>query len=214
MRTAARRWVLREGVLAGLFAGGVMAALQTTISAWAGGRPGRLFETVGTTLLGTSGAGAAPGEGALRFFLGVAVHFVLSAIFGAIFGLVVANSSHGVRNRYSVQIPAGMVFGFVLYLINFQVIARLFAPEFLAMSAWAQLFGHVVAFGVPLGWFLCFKIREIEVPHVQAFRQRIQDSAGEEEVTRHRIDLERQPLDREKKDEWPPPPGAFRPPPP
>lgn len=75
------------------------------------------------------GGEAAVRDGTANPVLGAAVHMMLSAVFGVIFTILVAR----LRSNGLVAV-AGTVFGAVLYLVNFVVIAPLTAPVFRAAN--------------------------------------------------------------------------------
>jgi hypothetical protein len=82
--------------------------------------------------------------------VGLLVHFAVSAFYGLIYGLIQTRSSGAERTRYGTQAWAGFVFGLGVWLVNFQILARLFYPWFLATPQFAQALLHAVFFGMPL----------------------------------------------------------------
>jgi hypothetical protein len=138
----------------------------------------------------------APGHGATDFFLGIGVHLAMSALFGLVYGFLMVHSTGRQRDSYLVEGLFGAFYGLLLWLVNFQLIARLFYPQLGTLSWGAQLLAHTLAFGVPLGWFLCAKLRDVEVPGVHTLRHKLQTPSGSDEVQRTRRDLGELPVQR------------------
>jgi hypothetical protein len=105
-------------------------------------------------------------EGRLTFGIvlaGVIAHFVLSAVYGAGWGVLV---SYVLPYRWLTSWVAptalGALYGLALYLLNFLVIAPLLYPWFREQNQPAQIFFHVVLFGLPLGSFLAARLHPAE----------------------------------------------------
>jgi hypothetical protein len=90
-------------------------------------------------------------EVGMTVFLGILVHFVLSAAFGAVYGLIEERMREGYRRNLATQAVFGMVFGVALWLVNFQIVARILYPWFLMTPQGIQMMIHALAFGLPLG---------------------------------------------------------------
>lgn len=151
------RFLLREGILGGLVAGVIFAVVQMIVAGAAGMgamAPWRMFASI------VAGRGALVGEMTFGLFLlGFIVHFVLSALFGMIWGAIARGLPYEVRTSWGQHAAGAMAFGFVLWLVNFQVIARVAYPWFLGMNQLAQVLLHVLAFGLPLGLYLVARLR-------------------------------------------------------
>ena len=80
---------------------------------------------------------------------GIIVHVVLSVIYGVIFGELAT-----VLRGPVAFVAAGSVFGFVLWLVNFYVIAPILFPWFLESPPLVQFIGHAFFFGAVLGFYL------------------------------------------------------------
>ncbi|MFO7177381.1 MAG: hypothetical protein DIU78_001665 [Pseudomonadota bacterium] len=83
--------------------------------------------------------------------LGGLTHLLLSSIYGFVFAWLNENASAGVQGAFGRQTALGALFGLVLWLVNFQMIARALFPWFLEVPPLAQALAHVFAFGLPLG---------------------------------------------------------------
>lgn len=146
MRRANRIW--GPGIATGVGAGVVFAIVEV-IAAVAMGMspltPFRMFASVvlGRAALETTAVGSA-------FIVGLITHLVLSAVFGVIY--VALNSGTSLENRASAgrQSAYGLIYGTLLWLVNFQVIARLVYPWFLGTNQIAQWLMHALAYGLPL----------------------------------------------------------------
>ena len=152
--------VLREGLLGGLVAGAVFALAQMLLALATGASallPWALFASI---LLG-QGALAAPLNLSI-FIVGFAVHFVLSSLFGLLWGAIAKSVAPSVRDHFGPHAIAAMIYGLILWLVNFQIIARVVYPWFLDARPLAQLFLHVLAYGLPLGLYLCARLRPLD----------------------------------------------------
>lgn len=185
-----RRRIYIDGVFGGLFAGGVFAAVETLIAAASGSPPDVPWNLVVSAFFGREAIGE--GYNAGYFLLGMLVHFGLAALFGLLYGLFAARLPKKVRDSYSAQSALGGAFGLLLWAVNIAWLARSFFPwAGAAGTLGPQLAVHVLAFGLPLGWFLCLRVRDYEVPGVHRARHKLQDAdGGQEEVDSFRHDLE------------------------
>jgi hypothetical protein len=191
-----RRRILVDGLFGGLFAGGVFAAVQTLQAAFAGRAPGVPWNLFPAMLFGREAIG--PGYHVGHFLLGMVFHFGLAGLYGLCFGAVVARLPKKLRDSYAAQLGLGAAFSLVLWALNVLLIARTFFPwSLVARSPGAQLGSHLLAFGLPLGWFLCLRVRDYEVPGVHRRRHQWQTSEEEEaerlgrELEARRKDLRR-----------------------
>jgi len=152
--------VLREGLVGGLIAGAIFALSQMLLAAATGATALTPWAFFASILLGQE---ALTGPFTLAtFIVGFVVHFVLSAVFGLIWGATAKSVSRGIRDDYGAHAVAAMVYGLVVWLVNFQVIARFVYPWFLELDALFQLVLHAIAFGLPLGLYLCARLRPLE----------------------------------------------------
>lgn len=85
--------------------------------------------------------------------VGIVVHLVLSGTFGLIFGLI-ASSIRFVRASGLSLVIAATVFGILLWLVNFYVIAPMAFPWFGMANPYVQFVSHAFFFGTPLGLLL------------------------------------------------------------
>lgn len=130
--------------VAGFFAGAVLMVLELLWSAFStGSDPWVVSRMVAAIVLGpdtmqTSGFSLAVVVAA------VAVHYLLGVVLGVVLGIIMApfhlDSSAG------MALLAGLVFGVMVYVVNFYGVQRIF-PWFADMRGWPALIGNV-AFGM------------------------------------------------------------------
>jgi hypothetical protein len=146
-------------------AGLVFALFQVIMAAAGiGPPPNELIEMVeGVTTFG--GAASAPGIAAPELAIAGLTHLVLSAIYGAVFGAV-ASKVGALRNNRIALIGAATVFGLLIWIVNFYVIAPVAFPWFAQTNAVVQFFAHTLFYGTVLGLLL-------EVTMIPARRPRV-----------------------------------------
>lgn len=147
MDNTAKRGAL-EGIGFGLIAGVIMAVAFVIVEAAMGNpplTPFRLIASVayGESALTTRSLGACLAMGSL-------IHFSLSAIFGLIYGLINSSLSADLQTSWGKQTAIGVGYGAVLWLVNFQLIARWRFPWLLDRQQFVMLLVHALAFGLPL----------------------------------------------------------------
>jgi hypothetical protein len=140
-----------ETVLAGLAAGFVMGLLEVIASVLSGQSP----------LLPLRGAASIVlREDAFERYLpmvaliGVIIHFSIAVMFGFAYGVFNSQLPWTKRVRGTRQAVLGVVFGVLIWVLDFQFIGRLFYPWMLAHSQVVQLAIHALGFGLPLGLLL------------------------------------------------------------
>ena len=85
--------------------------------------------------------------------VGIAVHMVLSMIYGAVFGAA-ASSVGFLRDNRWVLIGVASVFGIALWIVNFYVVAPILFPWFGMANPVVQFLAHTFFFGTALGLVL------------------------------------------------------------
>ncbi len=149
MSTAGRS--AKQGIGFGIVAGIVFAAMEV-IGAAAMGMPLEMpFRMFASIVLGQGAMDA--GATSLREVLAVGslVHVALSGAFGLVYGLVNSACSQRTRANGWAQAGIGLVFGAMLYVVNFQVVARIGYPWFLDAPQVLQMAMHAMSYGLPLG---------------------------------------------------------------
>jgi hypothetical protein len=136
-----------RGAVGGVVAGAVFAAVTMWFTSSQG-----MGATMPLQMIAAMVQGQAALEGGTASpLVGVVVHMVLSAGFGAAFGLVAA------RLTDPLVAVAGLVFGALLYVVNFLVVAPLLFPWMQNANQPFELavhvvFGALVAPFVMTGW--------------------------------------------------------------
>jgi len=210
MAQLSRKKIIREGVIAGLIGGAMLAAGQTLAAALRGLEPGAPWMLASSLALGRAGA-----EGRLdfgHFLVGTIIHFGLAAFFGLVFGWIVAQISRPVRNNLTLELAGGLIYGLVLWVINQEILGRLFYPWYLEFSAPVQAVLHGLFYGVPLATWLALRIRDVEVPGVHEARHRYQTSSGDDEYLRLLQEQQFRRAETETFGRRLPPEGEGRPP--
>jgi hypothetical protein len=141
--------LLTRGAVAGLVAGQVFIIVNMFAAQSAGKPPLAPFLAISTLFRFSEmpimqPMSAVPAEVAI----GINVHLFLSALFGIGFALI----SPLLRSSWML-VAGGLAYGLALYLINFQVIGRLFFPWFVdprGPSKILELIVHPLAYGLVL----------------------------------------------------------------
>jgi hypothetical protein len=144
--------MVRQSAIGGLIAGVVFALFQM-IAAVTGGdsvfAPLRLIAAIAVgpeALEPTYPLASAVG-------IGMVVHLVLSLLFGLLFGIGSVVVPAIEFNATSIIFVAA-VYGFVLWAVNFNLIAPGIFPWFTETDAALQIVAHTIFFGAALGFYL------------------------------------------------------------
>lgn len=142
------------GALMGIFAGLVFALFQLIMAtAVLGPVPSELIVMVeGVAYGGVPVPTGAPAIAAPAVAIAILIHLLLSAIYGAIFGAV-APKVRALRNDRKALIGAATVFGLLIWIVNFFVIAPVAFPWFAETNQVVQFVAHAL-FGAVLGLLL------------------------------------------------------------
>jgi len=137
------------GSVAGVVAGVVLAMFDMVMAAIQGDGFFTPLRMIGAIVLGEDalmtsyslvGAGIA----------GLLVHMVMSAIFGAVFGAIVAFVP-AIREHNLLLVGAATAYGFMLWIVNFYVIAPSAFEWFGMADSTVQFVAHTFFFGTALG---------------------------------------------------------------
>ncbi len=160
------RRAVKEGLAYGSVAGVLFGTMEIAGAALMGDPPVmplRMFASVvlGSEALETRAVG--------RFMsVGIVAHLVLSAMFGLVYGLVYGLANAGLsldtQTRWGRQVSMGLLFGVLLWFVNFQIIARMVYPRFLQTPQFLQMAMHAAFFGFPLA--LMYARAERQVHHI------------------------------------------------
>lgn len=160
-REALAGTMLREGILGGLLAGAIFAVAQMLLAAAMGVSPWTPWAFFASILLGRAALEAAFTPSI--FVVGFVTHAILSALFGLLWGAIAKSVAPGIRDNWGPHAAAATIYGLLLWLVNFQVIGRIVYPWVLESGSLAQVLLHAFAFGLPLGLWLCARLRPIEL---------------------------------------------------
>ena len=143
------------GALMGIFAGLIFALFQVLIAIAAlGPLPSELVVMVeGVAYGGVPTPTGAPAVAAPAIAIAALIHLVLSAVYGAIFGAV-APRVRALRNDRRALVGAATVFGLLIWIVNFFVIAPAAFPWFAETNQVVQFFAHTLFYGTVLGLLL------------------------------------------------------------
>ena len=136
-----------DGLGFGLVAGMIFALMEIAV-AGRGATPLMPLRMSASVLLGQA---AIDGTSvALASVVGMSVHLALSALFGLTYGLLDGHRPDEPERSWSRQAGFGVLYGLVLWLINFQIVGRLSHPWFLTVPQFGQALMHALFFGLPL----------------------------------------------------------------
>ncbi len=140
---------LKQGLGIGLIAGMIFGVMEMVGAVIMGNPPLMPIRMFASTVLGHAALMETPAVTAL--LVGVFAHLALSAVFGVIYGVVNGAFSATTETRFGRQAAIGLLAGAMLWLVNFQIIARIAYPWFLGMPQGMQMLMHAMFFGLPLG---------------------------------------------------------------
>ncbi|BAK76663.1 hypothetical protein NH8B_1847 [Pseudogulbenkiania sp. NH8B] len=134
----------RAASLAGVLAGVVFLLLDMLAMVMAGGSPWAPTHMIAAIVMGNSALGSPAMFNIGIVVVALIVHFALAIGMGLILGLIMApfhfDSSWGMASA------VGVVFGFVIYVVNFYGMTQFF-PWFAEARSWTTLIAHLV-FGI------------------------------------------------------------------
>ncbi len=153
-RPATGRWVI-AGLVRGIIAGIVFAMFEMIVAAIMGQGFFAPLMMIGAIVLGQGALPMPkPTIGLSTIVLvGIAVHMVLSMVYGVVFGAF-ASSVGFLRNNRWALIGVATVFGFALWIVNFYVVAPIAFPWFGMANPVVQFLAHTFFFGTALGLLL------------------------------------------------------------
>jgi len=136
------------GALAGLAGGVAMAVVAALLSASMGQDIWHEPKRIAVIVYGPA-ALAAPGFDAGPVLVGTLIHLLVSALLGAIFGIVTRRWLH-LTSDFGTPVMAGLVYGLLIWMVAYFVALPLFNPALLEVYTPAFIIQHV-AYGVVLG---------------------------------------------------------------
>jgi hypothetical protein len=145
-----------EALIASLAAGGIFGALEI-LSALAVGSPLWPIEAAASLLMRERAY--YPEYLALAIPMGIAVHVSLTIVYGFGYGIMSSDARLATRLSPSREAGIGFIFGACIWLLNFQLVARLFYPWLVETNQFVQLLLHAGGFGTVLA--LLFRRKEL-----------------------------------------------------
>jgi hypothetical protein len=141
----------------GVAAGGVSLIFEMIAAGTMGQSAFDPLRMIAAVVLGEGKLPIQPTSGlAIVVPVALAVHYALSAIYGAVFGIAVAQIGALRRDRM-VLVGAATVFGLLLWLVNFYAIAPIAFPWFSMADPVVQFMAHAL-FGTALGLSLAGRL--------------------------------------------------------
>ena len=146
------RELLLHGILGGLVAGIVFILAEMVMAVALGGNFLDPLRVIGSVTLSMFTYPPAFGLETTAIVALIA-HFILSAIYGLIFTYFMAYTDQLGANA-GLLLLYGMVFGFVLWLVNFLIIAPFAFPQFGMIDPfWQGFVAHTFFYGTVLGGY-------------------------------------------------------------
>jgi hypothetical protein len=145
---------LKHGAIGGVIAGVIFPLFEMAMAAIQGQNPLGPLRMIGGIAVGEQALD--PGFSILvAGAAGMAVHMMLSIVYGLVFGAAAALVPALVRS-IGVAVVAGAALGTVLWLVNFYVIAPIFGWTWFPQMTdpLVQFVAHAGFFGVPLGLYV------------------------------------------------------------
>jgi hypothetical protein len=139
-----------EGIRASLLGGALFGVLEILAAGVINAAPLEPIKAAASLLLRERAY--QPGYLAVSLVLGVAVHFSLAVLYGYAFGLMSTEIRLRTRLNFAREASIGLVFGLILWAINFVIIARGLYPWLYAANQTAQAVLHAIGFGLPLSY--------------------------------------------------------------
>lgn len=140
---------LANGMAMGFLAGLVFVGFEVVVEVITGSSPFGPPQMMGAILLGEDSL-AALATPAFVAMAGLTLHFLLSALYGGVFGAIV-QAARPIRDNRLLLVAAGAVFGLLLWVVNLYLISPLAFPWFAMASPLVQFLAHTFFFGAVLG---------------------------------------------------------------
>lgn len=151
---------LGRGMLLGFAAGGVFIVFEVAAATILGPGPLGPPRMIGGILLGP-GALQPLATPAFVALAGLAIHFLLSALYGGVFGAIVW-LVRPLRSNRALLVGAATAFGLLLWAVNFYLISPVAFPWFGMANPVVQFIAHTIFFGVALGLLFAGRTGQVE----------------------------------------------------
>lgn len=136
------------GALAGLAGGVAMAVVAALITAWMGQDIWHESKRIAAIVYGPA-ALASPGFDLGPVLVGSLIHLLVSALLGAIFGIVTRRWLR-LTSDFGTPVLAGLIYGLMVWMVAYFVVLPILNPALLEVYAPAFIIQHVV-YGVVTG---------------------------------------------------------------
>lgn len=140
---------MANGMGVGFLAGLVFVGFEIVVAVVTGSSPFEPPQLMGSILLG-EGSLAALATPAFVAMAGLTLHFLLSALYGGVFGAIV-QAVRPIQGNRPLLVAAGAVFGLLLWIVNFYLISPVLFPWFAMASPLVQFLAHTFFYGALLG---------------------------------------------------------------
>lgn len=140
--------LLTRGVAAGLVGGLAFILVNMFVAQSAGKPPVAPFLDISTLFRFSEMPNTEPSAVPVEVTLGLIVHLFNSVLFGIVFALIAP-----LLRSTALLVAGGLAYGVVLYVVNFQIIGRLFFPWFVdprGPDQVVELLVHPLAYGLVL----------------------------------------------------------------
>lgn len=147
-------WAVKQGIIGGIIAGIVFAMAEMIGAAFIAGNPFIMpLKAIASVPLGTPPPEIPTGT---AIPVGIIFHMLMSMIFGVIFALLVVYIA-ALRSSPTILVIAATVFGLILWVVNFYILAPLIGrPWFTQTPPVQQFVYHTFFFGTVLGLYLAW----------------------------------------------------------
>lgn len=164
------RQPVAQGIVLGILAGIVFLSADMVMNSMLGTPFFRLLRLISSVVLDKRELDPSYSFTAV-VTVGLIIHVALSGLYGLIFGFVASWSAGSLAT--SSLLVYGSLFGFLLWLVNFYLIAPVAFPQFTQINQfWNGFVAHTFFYGTVLGWYLSL---------VRPRRLDIQESTTEKE---------------------------------
>jgi len=143
--------IIGHGIAGGIIAGAVFIVAEMVMNGLLGKPFFGPLRMISSIVLGREALNPSYSFAA-AMLAGLVIHFVLAALFGLIF-TVILNMANATREMGALLIY-GLVYGVALWLVNFWLIAPTVFPQFTQINPfWNGFVAHALFYGVVLGWY-------------------------------------------------------------
>lgn len=152
--------VVTDALEGGLIAGVILMGASMVVAAIDGRSLAEPWRNAASIVMGSRALGGPATWGI--FIVGFVVHFLLSAVFGVIWGAIANRLTPWARDNFLLHGLAGIAYGFAIWVIDVRVIGLVVYPWIAQLPSLRGLLLHTLAYGLPLGWFMAMRLRPVE----------------------------------------------------